>query len=60
MSDYPRVQVTNAPGLKDFEADLIMEVPRADGVMVCIVVCIVGDTETKETFVIESRYVKWV
>ena len=56
MSDYPRVQVTNTPGREDFEADLIMEVPRADGVMVCIVY----HRETKETFVIESRYVEWV
>ena len=47
------MKVSGAPGYADFEADLILECPRADGMMVCIL----GDPETKEIFVIESQYV---
>lgn len=48
------VRVSGAPGYADFEADLIMEIPRVDGVMVCIL----GAPESKEVFVIESRHVE--
>lgn len=47
------VTVIGAPGYEDFTAELIIEVLRADGVMVCVL----GDPITEEIFVIESRYV---
>lgn len=37
MSDYPKVKVSNAPGYEDFEGELIMEAPSADGNMMSVV-----------------------
>lgn len=57
MSTYPRVQVTDAPGYEDFEAELILRTPgwdeRGD-------LCIVGDRETLEVFVIPLKCVTLV
>jgi len=50
------VSVSGAPGYEDFEADLIMEVPSVTGELMSVV----GDPETKEIFVIPSRYVEEV
>lgn len=47
------VNIVGAPGYEDFEAELILSTRRMDGVPLCIV----GDPETKEIFVIQSRYV---
>ena len=54
---YKRVQVSGAPGYADFEADLIMEIPRVDGVMMSIVG---NGGDVKSVEVIESRYVEEV
>lgn len=48
------VRVIGAPGYEDFDADLIMEIPSVTGEMTCIL----GDPDTKEIFVIPSRYVE--
>ena len=53
---YLKARVEGAPGFEDFEAELIMELPRVDGVMVCVL----GDRESREVFVIESQYVSEV
>ena len=54
MSDnnYPRVRVINAPGLEDFEADLIMLVSSVTGQMVAVV----GDDEG-EVFAIPEVHI---
>lgn len=48
------VKVIDAPGYADFDADLIMEVPSVTGELMSIL----GDPDTKEIFVIPSRYVE--
>ena len=48
------VKVIGAPGYEDFEAELIMEVLGVDGTLTSIL----GDPDTKEIFVIPSRYVE--
>ncbi len=52
---YPRVAVIEAPGYENFEGDLIMEVPRADGLPMSIIGVIFE--EKKEILAIPSRYV---
>lgn len=57
MNVYPRVRVTGASGYEDFEGELILEVPRADGVMVCIIGCD-HEGHGKDVHVIDSVYVE--
>lgn len=47
------VKIVNAPGYEDFEANLIMEVLSVTGELMSIL----DDPETKEIFVIPSRYI---
>jgi lipocalin len=46
--------VENAPGYEDFEAEVIMVVKTPDDREMCIV----GDPDTKEIFVIPSEHVE--
>lgn len=58
VNDYPKVQVTGAPGYEDFEGELLMDASRSDGVMISVVGARDGDENT--VHVIESKYVEEV
>lgn len=52
-----RVKVTGAPGFEDFEGELIMTVPRIDGVSVSAVGYTLPDGR-RDFELVESRYVE--
>lgn len=54
-----RVRIVDAPGFEDFEGELIMTVPRIDGVSVSAVGYTLPDGR-RDFELVESRYVEEV